>query len=37
VRGMNPNGMSCSECHPNGYAGYTCTACHDSNTGPGGN
>ena len=36
VRGMNAAGMACSNCHPNGYASYTCTACHDSNNGPGG-
>ena len=34
VSGMNWRGMACSDCHPNGYATYTCTTCHGSN-GPG--
>jgi len=34
VSGMNWRGMACSDCHPNGYASYTCTKCHGS-SGPG--
>jgi nitrate/TMAO reductase-like tetraheme cytochrome c subunit len=36
IPGMNPTGMSCTNCHPNGYASYTCAACHGSKNGPGG-
>lgn len=33
--GMNISNMSCTECHPNGYATHTCAKCHGSASGPG--